>query len=82
MTRASALLLACLTVGCATPPPTAEIPVAVSCVPPGAPDRPAVSSNPELRAMTDERLVLTIAAERLDLISYSAQADAVIRACR
>ena len=68
--------------GCSTPPPTVSVPVAISCLPAATPSKPATSSNAELAAMTDERLVLTIAAERLDLIFYSAKADAVIQACK
>ena len=68
--------------GCATPPPTVEIPVAVSCLPKNAPAKPATSTNAALKAMDDEKLVLTIAAERLDLISYAAEADAAIQACK
>jgi len=71
-----------LTVGCATPPPTVEIPIAISCLPQAVPARPAVSSNADLKALDDEGLVLTIAAERLSLIGYSAQAEAVIQACK
>ena len=71
-----------LVAGCATPPPTVEIPVAVSCLPTAVPARPAIISNADLKALDDEGLVLTIAAERLSLIGYSAQAEAVIQACK
>jgi len=79
--RALAFLLLA---GCATEPlpPTAKVPVGVTCLPPKVPARPAVSSNADLKALDDEGLVLTIAAERLSLIGYSAQAEAVIQACK
>lgn len=76
------LLAAAILSGCATSPTTAMIPVAASCVPADAPSRPAVSDNAALKALGDEQLVLTIASERLDLISWSAQAEAIISACR
>jgi len=80
-------MLACLSLlaGCATEqlPPTANIPVGVTCLPADAPkQKPATVSNGELKAMDDETLVLTIAAERLALLVYSAKAEAVISACR
>ena len=69
--------------GCAsTLPATVSVPVPISCIPANAPSLPKITPNAELQAMPDKALVLTIAAEREDLISYSLQADAVIRACR
>lgn len=63
-------------------PKTTSVPVAVSCIPKLAPSLPAVKSKAELAALADEALVLTIAAERNDLLAYGQKADAVIKACR
>jgi len=67
---------------CATPPPTVDIPVGISCLPAAVPARPASNSNADLKAMDDERLVLVIAQERLELLVYSAKAEAVIQGCK
>ena len=80
------LLLCCLAAlaGCATEAPlprTVEVPVRVPCVK-DAPALPAVKANAELAALGDEALVLTIAAERLELLGYALKADAVISGCR
>lgn len=71
-----------LLAGCAQAPVSVSVPVAVSCVPRETPAFPVVSTNAELSALDDGQLVLTIAAERLDLLGYAKQAEAVIRACR
>ena len=79
-------ITACLLLaGCATeqPPPTANIPVGVTCLPPDYPkQKPTTVSNGELKAMDDQGLLLTIATERLELIGYAAKAEAVISACK
>ena len=67
--------------GCATSP-IASIPVPVSCVPANAPTIPAVSDNAALAKLDDRALVLTIASERLDLLSYGVQAEMILTACR
>ena len=70
-------------VGCAaSPAKEATIPVAVQCIPSDAPTLPQVGTNAELAAMSDHELILRIAAERLELLTYGRAADAVIRACR
>lgn len=82
MRTAAALLLAGLLSACSTLPAEVKIPVSVPCVPRETPEPPAISSGAELKAMGDEELVLTIAAERLELAGYAAEAGAVIKACR
>lgn len=60
----------------------ALLPVGISCVPKDAPRMPPVMPNGELARLVDDVLVLTIAAERLDLLRYGKQAEAVIEGCR
>jgi hypothetical protein len=76
------LILLALLVGCATPAPTVvRVPVPVPCVV----DLPAelrISTDLELRAMSDYSLVLVIARERLQLLSYSAEIRAAAEGCR
>lgn len=82
MTRFAALAVVVLT-GCSTPvPEVVKVPIPVSCVPTVVPDRPRMTSNAELRAMDDRQLLLTIAAERLEQGAYSAEAEALMEACR
>lgn len=75
-----------LLAGCATNPTIqtveVKVPVPVSCLPPTLPERPKIVANAELLKLTDGALVLEIAAERLDLLSYTAQIDAILQACR
>jgi hypothetical protein len=67
------LILLALLVGCATPAPTVvRVPVPVPCVV-ELPAEPAIASDLELRAMSDYRLVLVIARERLQLLGYAAE---------
>ena len=76
-----ALLLCCvLLTGCESL--KALLPVAVSCVPREAPMMPPVLPDSDLRRLPDDTLVLTIAAERLDLLRYGKLAEAVISGCR
>jgi hypothetical protein len=79
-------LAACLALavaGCSTPPPAVvKVPVAIPCVPGNLPARPPMLGNEALRGLSDEALVLTIAAERLEQGAYAAMAEGVIRACR
>ena len=77
-----ALLAPLLLSGCLATAPVASIPVAVSCVPASAPTLPATTENAALAKLGDRELVLRIAAERLDLLSYSVTASMVIEACR
>ena len=77
-----ALALCTALAGCATAPVSVSVPIAVSCVPADAPAPPATRSNAELASLDDRQLVLTIASERLTLLGYARQADAVIQGCR
>lgn len=43
---------------------------------------PSITPNTELAALDDRGLVLRIASERLDLIAYARQAEALILACK
>lgn len=83
-TKCVLLCAAALLSACATPegPRTVSVPVAVGCVPESAPTKPPVASVSQLAAMSDYELVLRIAAERLELISWVAQISPVIAACR
>jgi hypothetical protein len=58
------------------------VPVATTCVPSTTPALPPTLAESELAALSDYALVLRIAAERLELLAYSKQAEAVISACR
>jgi hypothetical protein len=76
------LILLALLAGCATPAPTVvRVPVPVPCVV-DLPAEPAIASDLELRAMSDYRLVLVIARERLQLLGYSAELRATVSGCR
>ncbi len=79
------LACACLLAGCSglpEMPSVAKVPVAQPCLNAAdAPKLPAVKSNAELGVLADEPMVLTIAAERAELLSYALKADPVIRAC-
>lgn len=78
-----AWILAILTLaGCAEAPVAVKIPVPVSCLPAGVPARPAMAENAALKAMDDRKMLLTIAAERLEQGAYAAQAEALIQGCR
>ena len=75
------LILLALLAGCGTTTQVVRVPVPVPCVV----DLPAelrISTDLELRAMSDYRLVLTIARERLQLLSYSGEVRAAAEGCR
>lgn len=75
------LILLALLTGCATPTPTVvRVPVTVPCVV-DLPADPRISTDLELRAMSDYRLILVIARERLQLIGYSAEIRAAAEGC-
>lgn len=77
-------LMFCLAlIGCASAPPqSVSVPVAVSCLPAEVPAAPATLADSVLAGLSDYEFVLRIAAERLDLIAYAKQADALISACK
>lgn len=79
------LLLALLLAACAAPAPqtetiTVHIPVPVPCVD-TAPDRPALVTGVELRAMSDYQLVLALHRDRLMRILYESELEATLTAC-
>lgn len=78
------LLLCTMLAGCGTIlPKVVNVPVPVPCVPAkSAPVLPKITPDKLLAKLDDRHLILIIGAERLDLISYSQAADAVISACR
>jgi ABC-type uncharacterized transport system auxiliary subunit len=77
----AALLILALLAGCASPQTvTVRVPVPVPCVV-ELPAEILVSSDAELRAMSDYRLVLVIARERLQLLGYSAELRAAASGC-
>ena len=81
--RITAICCAAALSACATSAPQqALVPVATSCIPQEIPRLPDTSSATTLAAMDDRSLVLTIASERLDLLSFSRQAAALLEACR
>ena len=85
MTRFSLLANTCLILlsSCAAVPQTVSVPVHVGCLPAeGIPTLPALTEGASLAALSDYELVLRIAAERLDLISWSRQAQVIIEACK
>ena len=63
-------------------PQSVSVPVPVSCLPHEVPAVPALRPDSDLRTLDDRELVLTIASERLDLLSYARQAEVVIAGCR
>lgn len=78
--RWAASLLALALTGCASAPQVVRVPVPVPCVV-ELPAAPAITPDSELRAMSDYRLILTVARERLVLIGYSAELRASASAC-
>ena len=77
---AAALLSACASVPVG--PKEILIPIAVSCIPVETQSPPHTKSNAELSLLDDYALVLTIAAERLELIAWVRQIEPVLQACR
>ena len=77
-------LLLCAAVilpGCATLK-SALMPTPVACAPKDSPTPPKVTANSLLAKMDDYHLILVIGSERNELITYSAKADAIIKACQ
>ena len=71
-----------LLAGCSTPAPTViRVPVPVPCVV-ELPAEPRISTDAELRAMSDYRLILVIARERLHLLGYAGEIRAAAEGCR
>ena len=78
--RSGSLLLVLLLAGCGTTTQVVRVPVPVPCVV-DLPAAPQISTDAELRAMSDYRLVLAIARERLQLLGYSAEVRAAAEGC-
>lgn len=77
------LIAFCLLLGgCASSPSVVSVPVALSCIPTGLPAPPSLRSDSELAGMSDYALVTTIAAERLDLLSYARQITPILESCK
>ena len=75
-------LAACDTMPKAPDRPVVNVVIPVPCVDPSTPRAPAVSTNAQLQAMADDTLVLTLARERLVLISWAAEVMPVLEGCR
>lgn len=56
--------------------------VPVPCVDQATPRAPKVSSKAELAALPDDTLVLTMARERLLLLTWAGEVSPVLEACR
>jgi len=78
--RFGSLLAVLLLAGCGTTTQVVRVPVPVPCVV-ELPAAPTISTDAELRAMSDYRLVLAIARERLQLLGYSDELRAAAGAC-
>ena len=76
------VLAACDTMPKAPDRQVVQVPIPVPCVDPSTPRAPAVSTNSQLQAMADDTLVLTLARERLVLISWAAEVTPVLEGCR
>jgi hypothetical protein len=79
--RSGSLLAVLLLAGCGTTTQVVRVPVPVPCVV-ELPAAPTISTDAELRAMSDYRLVLAIARERLQLLGYSGELRAAAETCR
>ena len=77
----AALILLALLTGCGTVREVVRVPVPVPCLV-DLPAEPRISTDLELRAMSDYRLILVIARERLQLLGYSAEVRAAAEGCR
>ena len=75
-------LAACDTMPKAPDRPVVNVVIPVPCVDPTTPRAPAISPNALLRALADDTLVLTLARERLVLISWAAEVTPVLEGCR
>ena len=78
--RFGSLLAVLLLAGCGTTTQVVRVPVPVPCVV-ELPAAPTISTDAELRAMSDYRLVLAIARERLQLLGYSDELRAAADTC-
>jgi uncharacterized lipoprotein YajG len=78
--RLGSLLAVLLLAGCGTTTQVVRVPVPVPCVV-ELPAVPTISTDAELRAMSDYQLVLAIARERLQLLGYSDELRAAADAC-
>lgn len=59
-----------------------KVPVPVPCVDKAdLPASPKIANNQELNALTDFDLVLQLQVERLDLLRYSTEQNALLQAC-
>lgn len=76
----AALTLLALLTGCGTVREVVRVPVPVPCVV-DLPAEPRIATDLELRAMSDYRLVLVIARERLQLLGYSGELRAAAAGC-
>ena len=63
------------------PPPSIDVPVAVSCLPAERPARPATFSDRELAALDDYKLVLGLRRDALQLRTYTRELEALLKAC-
>jgi hypothetical protein len=84
--RTIVILAAAWLAGCSTlmpgMPVEVEIPVPVPCLTAAQlPQRPAVTSNEDLKAMSDRNLLLRIAGEREALAAYVSEAHPLLEAC-
>ncbi|MCA3108431.1 MAG: hypothetical protein IOD09_20470 [Rhodocyclaceae bacterium] len=79
--RFGSLLAVLLLAGCGTTTQVVRVPVPVPCVV-ELPAAPTISTDAELGAMSDYRLVLAIARERLQLLGYSGELRAAAETCR
>lgn len=76
------LVLCCIALyGCETMQ-KAFMPTPVRCAPKETPTPPKITSKVLLDKMDDYHYVLIVGAERLELISYAAQAAPIIQACQ
>lgn len=87
MTARFVLSCALLTLlaGCQTMTPktvTVSVPVPVPCVPPETKQAPTTSTDAQLVALDDSKLIYTIAKERLELRAWANEVGPVLEACK